>query len=435
MADNIELNPGVGGDDLAADDIGGVKYQRGKIVVGIDGVNDGDVSSSNPMPVSLPDGQYVGANMVSTDNSSTATLAAGATFTGVWEDVSRYNSLVVAVTTDEDGEYAVEFSPDGVNIDSTLTRYYRTGSIEPPHRFTVTRQYARIVFENTSANPQTLFRLQTMYGTYQNLNAPLDSNLSQDFDALAVRPSDYHTEVALSRRQGMSLWNKFGYNQDVDIGTEVIASWGGTFAPLTTATTLTIVSTSLNDIVTTGSGVQSIVVYGLNANREEVIEVVNMNGTTNVVTGSTWLGINRVAMFLCGSGQVNEGTINITATTGGSQMAQMPAGEGVSQQCIFHIPADNQFLVHYLRVNTLKQAAQNPKVTIKMWVYSPVNNGKQQIYSTSIDTSISNLVLETLPLPLPITEQSVIWLEATTDKNDTIVNARFSGELVRANDA
>jgi hypothetical protein len=25
-----------------------------------------------------------------------------------------------------------------------------------------------------------------------------------------------------------------------------------------------------------------------------------------------------------------------------------------------------------------------------------------------------------------------MWLEATTDKNDTIVNARFSGELVRA---
>ena len=51
MADNTELNPGAGGDIAATDDIDGVKWQRVKLTLGADGVNDGDVSESNPIPV------------------------------------------------------------------------------------------------------------------------------------------------------------------------------------------------------------------------------------------------------------------------------------------------------------------------------------------------------------------------------------------------
>lgn len=54
MADNTTLNAATtSGDVLATDDIAGVKYPRSKIVIGADGTNDGDVSATNPMPVSL----------------------------------------------------------------------------------------------------------------------------------------------------------------------------------------------------------------------------------------------------------------------------------------------------------------------------------------------------------------------------------------------
>ncbi len=52
MADNTRLNPGSGGDDIASDDIGGIKFQRVKLIHGADGTNDGDVSSANPLPAS-----------------------------------------------------------------------------------------------------------------------------------------------------------------------------------------------------------------------------------------------------------------------------------------------------------------------------------------------------------------------------------------------
>lgn len=52
MADNTTINPGSGGVTVGDDDIGGVKYQRIKLIHGVDGTNDGDVSRSNPLPVS-----------------------------------------------------------------------------------------------------------------------------------------------------------------------------------------------------------------------------------------------------------------------------------------------------------------------------------------------------------------------------------------------
>ena len=51
MSDNTVLNPGVGGDTIALDDIGGVKYQRIKLIYGADGVNSGDVATGNGLPV------------------------------------------------------------------------------------------------------------------------------------------------------------------------------------------------------------------------------------------------------------------------------------------------------------------------------------------------------------------------------------------------
>ena len=50
MADNTQLNAGTGGDVIASDDIGGVKYQRVKATFGKDGEAT-DVSADNPMPV------------------------------------------------------------------------------------------------------------------------------------------------------------------------------------------------------------------------------------------------------------------------------------------------------------------------------------------------------------------------------------------------
>lgn len=51
MADNTTLNTGTGGDTIGSDDIGGVKFQRVKLIQGADGTNDGDISKAAPLSV------------------------------------------------------------------------------------------------------------------------------------------------------------------------------------------------------------------------------------------------------------------------------------------------------------------------------------------------------------------------------------------------
>jgi len=376
----------------------------------------------------------VSGGVVSTDNATTTPLASGATYTGTWEDVSAHPSVVVATMTDQDGTITVEFSPDGVNLDSTLTRYYRTGQIEAPHRFTVTRQYCRVTFTNTSASNQTYLRLQVIFGTRADLNAPLDSTLAQDFDATAVRPSDYRHEVALGQRQGKVTWNKFGYNASVGTSAEVVASWGGTFFPMTTARTLSIVSTDAADVTSTGTGARNVVVYGIDENRVAQTVVVQMNGTTPVVTTETWLGVNRIAVGLSGSGYVNAGTITATATTDATIQGQVPAGVGTSQQCIFFTQAGHQALATWLTSDVARFGSGNePVVTLKGWVYSAISNSKYEVVRFTVDASIEGHRELTPPEPFPIGESSCFWLEAVSTRAATSVTGRFS--LIESRDA
>lgn len=392
-----------------------------------------EAGTNNPLPIDVRSSQL--GNTIVSSNSSTTPLNASATFTGSWVDVSAFNSIVVAVKTDQNGTFTIQFSPDGTNADSTLTRYYRTDQTEPPHRFTITRRYARVTFTNTSASNQTYFRLQTTVGSTTDLNAPIDSVLAQDFDSISVRPTEYSTEVALGRRQGETVWNKFGYNNDIDTATdpEILASWGGTFQHLTTGETLTIVSTDVDDDGDPAdTGDNSIVIYGVDENWDLQTEVVTLNGTTNVVTSTQWIGINRVAIYLAGSTKSNEGAITITATSSGYTLAEMPVGQGTTQQCVFYVPQNYQFLSDWLYTNTIKLAGGggNPEVTVKGWVFSAVSNAYYEVYRDVLDTANSNRIQLNQSEYFIIGEKSILYFTGETDKDNTAVRCRFSGKLI-----
>jgi len=372
-------------------------------------------------------------NVISSLNSTSTLLTAGQVFTGTWEDVTAYNSLVVAPKTDQNGTYSVQFSPDGTNLDSTLTRYYRTTQIEPPHRFTITRQYTRVVFTNTSSVDQTYLRLQTTYGEKADLNAPADSTLAQDFDATVVRPTKYEYEVALGQRQGHTTWNKWGYNADVDIGTETIWSSGGTFSRMTTAGTLDISSTSTADASGSGIGAQSIIVYGVDASHESQIEVVALSGTNIVTTAGSWFGVNRLSIYAAGTSGINVGNINAISTTTGQTQGQIPANEGSTQQALFFTQAGHTALMDWLLINIVKvSGSQLPVVTVKCWVTSQVSGAKYEVFRHILDTTVENTVELSLSQPFVVGEKSIIEFQATTDKADTSVSVRFSLIEVRA---
>lgn len=369
---------------------------------------------------------------ISTNNSSTSTLTNGSTFTGTWEDVSKYESIIVAVKTDQDGVFYIDFSPDGTNADSTLTRYYNTPDIEAPHRFTITRQYFRVRFTNDSGSAQTSFRLQTSVKAQSTeLNAPIDSTLARDFDSIVVRPTDYATEVATGIRQGAVTWNKFGYNTAVGGTNEVIAEFGPASPNImTSADTLDVVSSSAND-TSAGTGVRTILITGIDENSELQTETVTMNGTTPVTTTNSWLGVNRVVSLTAGSGGVAAGTITIDDNGGtvGTQ-ATIPAGGNVTQQCIFHTEANSTFLMTFLYFDVLKGGG-SPIAKFTLFSYSRATGLVYEAGRFTVDTSVETS--KTIPFqdPLVFGAREIIYLSGNSSPSAEI-QGRFSGKLIKS---
>lgn len=241
--------------------------------------------------------------------------------------------------------------------------------------------------------------------------------------------NNYHYQVALGQRAGETTWNKWGYNSDVDLAAaETIWSVGGLFTRLTAASGMTVVSSSTNDTVG-GTGAESIIVYSVDANNVAQLNVVTLNGTTPVVvpTGTmTFLGINRASIYLAGSGGINAGDITMTATTGGTTQSVIPTGEGSTQHAFFFVQAGHTALLDWLHLNVVKPSGQNPVVTVKGWVTSLVSGARYEVLRLVVDTSVQNIIELRPAQPFIVAEKSLLEFEASTDKNDTQVSARFS---------
>ncbi|CAB4164642.1 hypothetical protein UFOVP826_62 [uncultured Caudovirales phage] len=111
MADNVGYTPGTGA-TVAADEIGGVLHQRIKLTLGADGVSDGDVSSSNPLPVSV--GGVVDISGTITD---------GAASTGQMLLVGGQTGAGVAQVFETNGSGHLNISDGGgsITVDGPLT--------------------------------------------------------------------------------------------------------------------------------------------------------------------------------------------------------------------------------------------------------------------------------------------------------------------------
>jgi hypothetical protein len=108
VADNVELNSGTGGAVMATDDIAGVHFERVKLTLGADGVNDGDISATNPIP----------SKEKRASASSVANVAASAT-----------NVTLLASNANRLGAYVFN--------DSSVSLYIKFGATASTSSFTV----------------------------------------------------------------------------------------------------------------------------------------------------------------------------------------------------------------------------------------------------------------------------------------------------------
>ena len=122
-------------------------------------------------------------------------------------------------------------------------------------------------------------------------------------------------ELQVSR--GQIAWHRsvtvFGYNPDVDTSPETV--WPGDgILPYPSSPIQMKVSSESTDDTSDGTGARTVYIGGLDANHNEISEVVTMNGQTDVLTTKSYLHINQAYVMTAGS--LNSAAANIYIGTG-----------------------------------------------------------------------------------------------------------------------
>lgn len=159
-----------------------------------------------------------------------------------------------------------------------------------------------------------------------------------------------------------------GENRDIDSGAvpETIAPMGGAYQFPTSATTVSIVSTSAQDTYGTGTGSWIALIEGLDSNYEEIIETVNLTGLTPALTTQSFLRINSFRTVYHGSGKVNAGTI--TATVDSKIVRQIDIGEVLDHSAVFTVPDKHVFFPQSITHSVQKSTTSVIVVASKVYV-------------------------------------------------------------------
>lgn len=161
MADNVKYTEPGTGTVFATLDVGGTHHQK----VLLEGSAGGtptllSVDSTGSLEVHP---QY----LISTNNSTTATLGSGAAFTGTSDDVAAYGTALVSVIASHDSAASglqLQQSSNGTNWDNSDAYSYVTANGNRLYTVGLVARYFRVVFTNGGTG-QSSFRLSTIFKT------------------------------------------------------------------------------------------------------------------------------------------------------------------------------------------------------------------------------------------------------------------------------
>lgn len=264
--------------------------------------------------------------------------------------------------------------------------------------------------------------LQQLITLTEENQALIEESLAQ-LTKLAT-PVNFFNEIAEGNISGISPFSKFGQYLSLNTNAQVIASFGGTFVPMLAASTLSITSSSNNDKAGAGTGAKSVLITGIDSNRAEQSESINLDGTTPVVTTLEYLGVNKVEVQTAGTSETNEGDILIKNVSGVStNQAELPEGTSTTKQLVFHVPVGKTAKIYSYNFNTVKSSSGSTRITIKGFKFK--DGVKVEFFDGQIATNGNPILEEKLDVLLTIEGGSVWWFEAFTDTS----NGRISGRV------
>ena len=209
---------------------------------------------------------------------------------------------------------------------------------------------------------------------------------------------------------------KFGYNAAVSSANETIWDGGGIYSYPTSAAPLGVVATTTTDI---GS---QITVVGLDANYNEVSNIVTLNATTTVTTSASYLRVYR-AYVSNNVAPVN----NVNITHSGTKVAQITAGENQTLMSVYTVPAGYTL---YIGRGTISTATEGTNQIVTGRLVARFFGG---VFRTQALVTLNNQFVEfDWETPLVIPEKTDIEARAIVSKSqDNAVATTFEGILIK----
>jgi hypothetical protein len=230
-----------------------------------------------------------------------------------------------------------------------------------------------------------------------------------------------YVDRGLGRIRGREGFRKFGH---AEIGTtyQDVTPFGNTTLH-TTAAVLGVVSSSTADVSPGGTGARLIYVVGLDANYEEIGELIALNGQTPVASTAEFLRVNRAYCLTAGSGEKNAG--NITITISGDTVALIEASFGQTQQVVYTVPLNYMLVLTqwHASIGTGRQVTAH--IDTRDFSTAPVWRTRDEI------VAVANDVEREFSGTVYIDEKGVVRANAKTDQASTPMTVALYGELVR----
>ena len=247
-----------------------------------------------------------------------------------------------------------------------------------------------------------------------------------------VRTSEpFELQVSRGQISYHNLQFKFGYNAVVGNSIETIWSQGGLYAYPPSASVMTVSSSNTND-TSAGTGARTVEVFGLDADYNEINEVVTLNGQTPVNTTKSYLRINRGIVRSAGSGEQNAGILYAgtgTVTLGVPANIYLTIdGQGDNQtlMCLWTVPANYTAFLVKMSLST-GTSTNTPAILNASLVVRPYG----EVFQAKERFTLTDGVHDQLYVyPTPFTEKSDIEMRAFSSSGSVDFNVSSSLEFV-----
>jgi len=235
----------------------------------------------------------------------------------------------------------------------------------------------------------------------------------------AYEPFDL--QVARGQIEGHSTVSIFGYQPS--IGTSSIAVWENASAYTfpSSASTMTVASGSASDNGAT------VLVVGLDANWNQISETVTIatGGTTTV---NSYLRINNLFLATPASGQTtNVGQITIKVST--TTYAQINVGIGKSQNAWYSVPANYDFYLDQVEINTSNSYTSSTIVTYNVVATNNVTGTTLSV----LQQPFVSIFTITRPNPFKYTQKYDLQFQLKASTGTIGAGLVVNGKLIQAN--